>query len=196
MKRVIGIDIDSVLADSIELFIPFLNERFNKNLKLEDIVHYDFDKCYNVSPEEILEAFKDLTKYKLWRDIPIMDYAIEFMDYLTSRHIAVIVTSRPEEHMKDITLEWLAKHKIKYSDLLFMDEKRDNDKYITGLKNGYKFDLFIEDCYEFAVKILKYDIPVILIDYPWNRQEDKQCNNLYRMTNLREVLKFIEMQFK
>jgi len=189
-KLVIGIDIDSVIADSIELFLPFLNERFNKNLKLEDIVYYEFEKCYNVSQQEILEAFKDLTKHKLWLGIPVIDFAKEFMEILTNLHTTVIVTSRPEKFMKDVTIDWLKKNEIKYKALLFMDENNDADKYQTGLKAGYKFDVFIEDCYEFAVDILKYDIPVILIDYPWNRKADKK--NLIRMQDLRVALKYLE----
>ncbi len=183
-KKIIGIDIDSVIADSINLFLPYLNKRFNKDLCLQDIVHYEFEKCYNVTAEEVNEAFKDLTKNREWGTITPIKYANEFLIELSKNFTVVIVTSRPEKHMRNITEEWLKKHSFVYDDLLFM-ENEDGDKYMTGKKNNYEFDFFIEDCLEFALQILNYNIPVIIYDYPWN-----QCDNekLIRVKDLRAAL--------
>jgi hypothetical protein len=193
-KKCIGIDIDCVLANSIDLFIPFLNKKFNKNLSLEEIIHYEFEKCYNVTKEQILDAFKELTKKKLWDNIEPMDYAQEFMHKLSEKYQPVIVTSRPEKYMKNITVKWLKNHNIKYHDVLFMDYEKEKDKFETGKKNKYNFDLFIEDCLDFAIDISKYNIPVILYDFPWNR---KNVNiNFYRINNLKQGLKIIDELLK
>ena len=190
-KLTIGIDIDSVIADSIELFIPYLNKRFNRNLALKDIVHYEFEKCYGVSQEEVLEVFKELTRNNLWDKIKPLDYAEIFLEELSKFFSIIIVTSRPEKHMRQMTARWLEKHKFKYDALLFMNEG-DGDKYITGKKNNYHFDLFIEDCLEFALKILEYKIPVLIYDYPWNQCSDPR---LIRVANLKEALENIKKLF-
>lgn len=190
-KKTIGIDIDSVIADSIELFIPFLNKRFNKKLTLKDIVHYEFEKCYNVSQEEILEVFKSLTKNNSWADIKPLDYAKEFLEGLSQMANIVIVTSRPEKYMRELTVDWLKKYNFKYDALLFMDDS-DGDKYVTGKKNNFIFDVFIEDCLEFALKIADYNIPVLIYDYPWNQSDDKR---LIRVKNLNEALEKIKTIF-
>ncbi|MBP7654815.1 hypothetical protein KA977_15455 [Candidatus Dependentiae bacterium] len=189
-KKYIGIDIDCVIADTIKMFIPFFNERFNQNLELNEIKHYEFEKCYkNVDADDIMQAFKDITKKKLWADIKPMKGADNFLKLLSEKYCTVIVTSRPEEFMGEQTELWLNKHKFKYDKLLYM-KQGDKDKYITGLNNGYKFDLMIEDCLDFALKISKYKIPVLLYDYPCNQLE-KAPENIVRIYNLKEALKII-----
>jgi len=189
--RCIGIDIDSVLADSIKMFIPYFNERFKKNLSIDDIIHYQFEKCYGVSESEVMEAFKDLTRSNEWSKIPRMEFSGEFLNALIDElnYTVVIVTSRPEKYMGVLTVDWLKSQNFRYDDLLFMSEN-DCDKYQTGLKNNYKFDIFIEDCLEFAEKILAYNIPVLLYDYPWNRNGAHP--GIIRIKDLREALTIIK----
>ena len=190
-KKIIGIDIDCVLADSIEMFIPYFNERFNQNLSLNQIKHYEFEKCYeNVTQDDIIRAFKDITKKKLWAGIkPVKDAGL-FLKRLKEKYFRIIVTSRPEEFMGEQTQEWLEKYRFEYDKLLYM-KTGENDKYNTGLNNGYRFDLMIEDCPDFALKISEYGIPVLLYDYPWNRLENAP-ENIYRIFNLNEALELIQ----
>jgi len=190
----IGIDIDCVLANSIDLFIPFLNEKFKKNLTIDDIKHYEFSKCYGISGNEVLEAFKELTEKKMWMNIEPTFFANEFLLKLKKNDFnSIIITSRPEQHMKSLTENWLKKHNLSYDKLLFMDEKIDKDKFQTALRNNIKLDLFIEDCPEFADNMVKYEIPILIYDYPFNQIVNKKIKRIF---NLKEALEFIKNNFK
>ena len=47
MKKVIGIDFDDVVADSLAPFLEYCNGVFGTNFKKEELVHADFSNFVN-----------------------------------------------------------------------------------------------------------------------------------------------------
>lgn len=52
-KKIIGIDCDEVLCLLMKDFIPYMNERFNFNMKYEDMKEYDLNKYFHLNEEKV-----------------------------------------------------------------------------------------------------------------------------------------------
>lgn len=52
-KKIIGIDCDEVLCLLMKDFIPYMNERFDLNLKYEDLKEYDLNKYFHLNEEKV-----------------------------------------------------------------------------------------------------------------------------------------------
>lgn len=182
---IIGIDIDGVIANSETDYRKTINRLFNLNLKQKDIIFYKYEECAGLTEEQMCLFFKTFYREGGWLKIKPIRGAKKFLDKLKKeKHRIIIVTSRPREHIKKETCQWLKKHKMPYAELIFLENHK--SKHQAALIRGHKFDYFIEDYYENALDFAQKGVKVLLVDYPWNRQE-KPHPNIKRIKNLQEA---------
>ncbi|HOK40992.1 MAG TPA: HAD hydrolase-like protein [bacterium] len=190
-KLNLGIDIDGVIADSVNTFLNYLNKMFNKNFKYEDIKEYRFENIYKVSEKEMEYFTKKFTEEKGWLKLEPFPDAKKFLDEIKEYFNIYIITSRPKELTEEMTYKWLEKNKIYYDKIFFME----NDcKYLTAKKYNINLNYFIEDCLEIALNISQY-IPVFVLKTPYNFQEKLINENIIYVNKHAEIYKyFIEKQ--
>lgn len=182
---IIGIDIDGVIADSEPLYRRTINKLFNLRLKQKDITSYQYEESAGLTDDQMHLVWKTFYREEGWLKIKPIKGAKKFLDKLKKeKHRIVIVTSRPREHIKKETYQWLKKHKIPYSELIFLENHK--SKHQAALLRGHRFDYFIEDYYEYARDLAQREVKVLLVDYPWNRR-GKPHPNIYRIKNLQEA---------
>ena len=189
---IIGIDIDGVIADSEPLYRQTINKLFNLRLKQKDITSYKYEESARLTDNQMRLFWKTFYHEGGWLKIKPIKGAKKFLNKLKrEKHKIVIVTSRPREHIKKETYQWLKKHKMPYSELIFLEKHE--SKHQAALLHGHKFDYFIEDYYEYALDLAQRGVKLLLMDYPWNRR-GKPHPNIKRIKSLKEAKAIISKE--
>ncbi|MBW1849770.1 MAG: bifunctional metallophosphatase/5'-nucleotidase [Deltaproteobacteria bacterium] len=189
--RRIYIDVDDVISDTTITYPTLLKKHFGKTIPFEAITSFDLGKSFNLHKEEldrfmqIAHSPEVITKYQPRAG------AIESMNsFISMGYEVAIVTGRPPSS-KQLTEEWLAKHNISFHHLFFVD------KYSRILPGAYpsnaisldalakmNFCFAVEDSSDMA-RFLSEDmqIPVALLDRPWNRNSQYQDHAASSLVN-------------
>ena len=183
-ERIVGVDIDGVLADYSTGFFNFLGKE--KGLVFSGV---------SVPRDLLSKGYASLTEYEEWkhdfrsggykRDLPVINGAAEFVSWLKKEGYGVVLlTSRPYKRYKRIfadTIGWLKEHGIIYDAIIFDEEK--NMRLYREYGNKVKF--FVEDEAEKAGSIAKVGIRVYLVDKPYNRVS---YDGVIRVSSLRDIM--------
>lgn len=197
MKHIkIGVDMDEVLC---ELFLS-LTDRFNTINgtfhNVRDIQHYDLEKLYGCTKEELgglLREFfisKDHTTM-----VPIVG-ALEGIEKIKDFDL-IIISARPE-HTRNKTEEWLHKHFPNiFSDIHLIGDPSGLGGMALSKGEFAKelgIQVFIEDSLTNAKNIASYGIPVLLLDRTWNQGELPPL--VTRAFSWEEAVSFIQKMFR
>ena len=166
----IAIDIDEVLADTLNSYIKYHNNTYNTSLKREQFFTYNWWEILQVEFNEGVRRFNDFVNKGYFGNLPLVRGANEVVTKLKQSHDLVIVTSRMGE-LKKITKKWLDKNfpgcflKVYHTESIY--DKNAITKHQACLKS--KADILIEDDSNFAAECMNNGIKVLLVDSPWNR---------------------------
>lgn len=155
--KVVGIDVDGVLANQIEGIIPRVRERTGIELGYEDVTEWKLPLGHTDIAKEILAAMDD-DAYIL--DMPTHPGAREVMEELFERHKVYVLTARPNG-TEDATRQWLLNNKIPFDRLVSVKEEK---------KSLYGTDILVDDYLGNVVEFLENTNGwTVLVDQPWNR---------------------------
>ena len=183
-KKVCGIDLDDVLADSIPSWIGFVNDFDYSSQEYIDIVGeaasrnasekripwartpychlFEMKKTIPYYHYRVLKEFYRQSEVK--KRLPIMDGAEGFMKYLSKNgYFIVILTARRERSLK-ITTDWLSWHNLPYDGIIF-----DKNKHIRILESFPNMKFMVEDHREIANLISLWGYTAYLIDNIYNQ---------------------------
>lgn len=186
--KIVGIDIDGVLADYYSHFIDYLNCKLSTAYNISDL------KCPNVKDsfhingidyEHIKDAYRQNGEYK---NIAAVNGAKELLDaFKTAGYQIALLTSRPYIVYKRLfadTIEWLNKNSIKYDIILF-----DENKNAVLYRNfGDRVKFFIEDELEKANNIASMGVKTYLLDRCYNQGAIRE--NVFRIKSLLDIKDF------
>lgn len=161
----IGVDIDNVLAEFEAAFRAWINRHSGLSLKRRHITSFLFADCCPLSHAEVDDLFRSFVDLGHLRRLSLIPHARPALIALTRAADICLVTSRPEsEPVLSDTLYWLERKAIPHQQLLFNGRKWEIES---------PFDLFIEDNLEQARGLAGRGVPVLLLDYPWNRAREE-----------------------
>ena len=171
MRKIIGVDIDDVLADFSSAFIAFCGEHYGKCVKKEDFTHVDFWRGWGVSREKLvswLGAFNE--SYAEERMLPLPG-SQEVICQMAECHELHVITSRPLEIAQG-TVRWIERHFGKsFLDVHFCTTKgglvSTRSKKTVCEMLGAK--ILLDDHPQNADECSSNGIQVYLFDQPWNR---------------------------
>jgi len=176
----IAVDIDGVLLDFIEGFIPIVKKRLGVTITHEAIVTHDLHLLFGIPFQDLWKVVNETLATQVF---PVIPGAQEGMKALRHHHITII-TSRPEEH-RGRTVENLAKYGFKYQDILFR-------KYLKKFTENDGTEVLIEDSLEEAIVASEFIPQVLLFQRPWNRFTLNVWKRLTPVTTWGEVVSEIE----
>lgn len=187
----IGIDVDGVLRDNLQIMVDLYNEEFNGNMTVDDVKDFRTEITFpTIEPTTGKTAsewfFQDHSKeifLKAKRFPNVAD------DIKKLREIAnvVIITYQKSLTNKMHTLLWLELNDIEYDGIIFMKDK-----------TKFMCDVLVDDNdWNFIGSNAKYGA---LIYAPYNESESVQelkeksnCKNIERYENLHDfTIKFLE----
>ena len=174
-RLILGVDLDNVLALTDSLIRKLIKKIFKISLQQNNIIEFDYYRC-GINKEQnriVLDCFHSVECSNVK---PIKD-AIEALQSLLNKFTIYIVTSRPPQ-TRNLTLQWIKRHKIPFDKLIFIKTKRDSKT---------SFNIFIEDHRETAYSMARKGVISFLLDYPWNQPNPVDPPNLYRVKSWREI---------
>lgn len=182
LKRHFGFDIDDTIADSVGTYIPLLNEKFNKNIKAEDVKGR---LCYMYGvPQSIIDEFFESFGNEIFKKLKPFPKSVETINKLyDDGHQITIITARPLTAY-DTTINWLKELGVKYHDIHFDEEKAQLAKQI-----GIEF--FFDDHPKIVEAMKKVGITSVFMEVPKNKKIFTS-EGIYRVKNWDELYLLIE----
>lgn len=179
----IGIDIDEVLAYSLQCEIDWHNHTYSTALKREDFITMDYWKVWGGTREEAIDKILTYLQSEFFDRIQPVPGAVEGVDILSKIERLVIITGR-HSSIKSQTEKWLdAYFPGKFSEIYFT-----RNSYLEGCRRWEKSDLckkagasdLIEDSPRFAAECAANGIRVLLYHHLWN-QSLPETENIKRV---------------
>jgi uncharacterized HAD superfamily protein len=157
-----GIDVDSVVADTLGEMLSRINNHFGMNLCAEDVTDYYIDQWLKDLPD--LAVLRDTW---IWEDafynslVPLPG-AGEGVAALNALGPCYFITARPQS-LHAVTSAWLAQHGFPAGLPVICAE----DKAAVAVDLGLTH--FVEDSPTQASALSETGLTVYLMDYGWNR---------------------------
>ena len=168
----IGIDYDSTLFNTIDVWIDLYNKKYDDKLTINDFKFWDIHK--SLPKEKSNKFYSILDNNELWENIKPLNNAVEVVKDLNEEYEVYIITATHHNHIK-IKSEILLKY------FPFIEYKQIISCYYKQLIN---VDIMIDDNLE---NLIGGKYRKILIDYPWNRDIDDYDRGIERFKNWKEI---------
>lgn len=189
----IGIDVDGVLRDNLQIMVDLYNKEFNGNMTVDDIKDYRTEITFpTIEPLTGKTAsewfFQDHSDDIFLNSKPFENVAKDIKKLREYANV-VIITYQKTLLNKLQTLSWLEANGVEYDGIIFM---KDKTKFIC--------DILVDDNdWNFIGSNAKEGI---LIDAPYNKNKSVEdilkssnCSAIYRYKNLHEFIKdFCDLQ--
>jgi 5'(3')-deoxyribonucleotidase len=119
----LGIDLDGVVADFNVGWMERYNRQFGTQLHHSQVVGWDgLHKLTHFESMDDFWAWAQLDGASIFRDLPVIDGAIETMTELTREHRIVIISSKFDWAIPD-TLAWMGEHRVPAREIHFVWDK-------------------------------------------------------------------------
>lgn len=192
VAKTIYVDLDDVLCQAARHFLRVIEREFGKRIAYEQLINFDVGYSCGLSASEREELYRIVHRpEELLVMEPVRDAAAALEDWQKQGFEIAIVTGRPPES-RDISIEWLAKHKILHSSFTVVDKYARFATENTGAISldelaQRKFCWAVEDSLPIAQFLAeRMRLPVALMDCPWNRC-DRDPERVSRHRNWQSV---------
>lgn len=191
----IGVDIDEVLAELMDSYFQYHNQKYNTNIQKKDMFSYSFSDVFGGTEEENRLKVLDFFKSEQFQNIKLVNGALDTIKQLAQKHQLCIITARPHV-IRQETEQWLLQH---FPDC-FQSINLTNQWHGVGEKQlksqigkKQKIDLMIDDSLSHAMDCASQGIYVLLVDfgYPWNRVSKELPENIKRVHSWKEIVEEI-----
>jgi len=177
-RRTLAIDLDSVLADTMVIWVEEFNKRNNSSINKDNIISWDISKTLEISITEVSDIFTCIWD-KRWKDIPSTEPSIgNIVSNLHSKGFRISILTKRYRSSVGNVIKWLDFHKIHCDDLLFV--------YDDAPKTNYPFDILVDDA-PINFSQLVHPRIGILFNQPWN----KNFTWPIRIDSLSEVINLV-----
>jgi 5'(3')-deoxyribonucleotidase len=172
----IGLDIDSVLLNTIKSYLEIYNAKYKKDAKFKDIIEFNFGPLLGLDKPKMYEIFEEIDFSKT----ELMDsYIPEVIDYFKGMgyQIDLITASSPKNI--EAKCERLIYFGINFDKVINIDVH-------SGNKGIYAKDysFIVDDSAEQLESIAKNGGNAICYTQPWNKKwQGKRINNFLQLKN-------------
>jgi len=185
----IGIDIDEIITEFARGYLRMYNEKYEKNLKFEELLTYVLCEPLKISQEASLKLADEYYNSKHFDKIDLVDGAEEGVRKLNQDHELIFITARPS-HIKEKTELFLKKLFPNFNlGVVYSKNMWEEGLLKSEICNNQKCNVLIEDDLRHALECAEKGIRIILFDKPWNQGVSHE--NLIRANNWNEILEKI-----
>ena len=181
-KLRIAVDLDGVLAETMEAWCKIANQRFGSNLKLEDLDSWTSWKKTGVTRDQFFQILNQT--WDDWENIPPTEPDLAQKVAKVERLGSLdIVTGRSKQTVESAK-QWLSHHKIPYQ--RFIRVRGWKDKVFLN------YDAYVDDAPELMPLISRNPLMQgILYDRPWNR-DVAEMPRVFRVESWTQIPKILE----
>ncbi len=191
----IVVDIDEELAELMDSYFLYQNQKYNTHVQKKDMFSYSFSDVFGGTEEENRLKVLDFFKSEQFQNLKLVNGALDTIKQLAQKHQLCIITARPHVIQKE-TEQWLQQH---FPDC-FQSINLTNQWHGVGdkqLKSSIgkkqKIDFMIDDSLSHAMDCASQGINVLLVDfgYPWNQVSKELPENIKRVHSWKEIVEEI-----
>lgn len=190
-KKVVAIDIDDVLANSIEEWINFVNHH-KREYTPEMIAQWrsrDYVDLYELKKNVPYYYYRLLkAKYReseTKANLPTKEGAVDLTHALHILGYTIIIITKRPDFCSKMTYSWLNKNSIYYNEVIFS-----RDKHVVVLEKFPELKFMIEDNRDIANHVGRWNYKVFLLTNKYNRGETHR--NVERVDSLLDIIKKLE----
>jgi uncharacterized HAD superfamily protein len=175
--RAVYVDLDDVLAHSIEGLVGLLGRHHGRRVDVEEVAHFDLGRSFSLD-DAALERFFDRahSAAELAALAPVADASRTLHAWRASGWRVHVVTGRPPT-CAEASRAWLATHDMAHDALHFVDKYGRPAEPVDGVPFEplesvleMSFAWAVEDSLEMALRLAgEAEMRVALVDRPWNR---------------------------
>lgn len=162
MRR-LGIDFDDTLLDTRRVFLNLLNRAYGTHHTYESAQQYYLDSTFGCTSEDLERLFSQNFD-ELHNLDPLPGVASTLLRARNSGHQLTLITARPAIHMPPL-YAWVARHHLPIHHII--SAPKSGEKALRAFESG--IELFIDDNPRHALAIAARNIPVLLLDRPYNQ---------------------------
>jgi len=182
----IGIDIDDVIVYLVKHFYDFYNQKFKKDLNVENHFEYNFMGPFGLSTEEAISLVKEFYFTESFEKLDLIEASVDSIHELSKDYEIFFITSRHLD-IKDKT-ENLLKGlfpNMEYT-LIFSGEFWQEAKSKVEICEDIGISIMIEDNEIYALDCAMKGVKVFLLSKPWN-QNHEEHENITRVKGWKEI---------
>lgn len=177
-KLTILCDIDGVVDNLVECVLDRYNQKYNDNVKVEDIKEYSMQKYLN---DDCKNVFMEFATEELIMQMNTPDNCVNVVTNLMQNHNFYFVSKTAPDHVASKN-KWLKSNFPLYNEDMLI---------VCGNKQLIRGDVLIEDCLD----NLNSDVPLnIVFDKPWNKE--RKDVEYMRVKSWKEITDVINHKFK
>lgn len=186
--KIVGVDIDGVLAKYPDEFVKFINDEMGTEFKREQVTSYNIYEDLGIPLEQGIKLKDKFRQTGRNRDIGVHKGAGEFLKSLKNEgYKIVLLTARPYEKYKRIladTMQWLDSNDLHYDALVFAEKKHEKllEKYDPD-----QVMFFVDDVLGNAEDITSLGVPCYLMDAPYNQNKELR-DGITRVYSLEDIM--------
>ena len=174
----IALDLDSVLADVMQIWLEEYNTIFNTKIKKRDISDWHIHNILSISKQQITDLFI-MVWQKRWQDIPptsndLSDVIIQLQD----KGFRISIITKRERVTMPFVAHWLDLNNIPFNDIVFI--------FDDVSKSHFPFFLLVDDSPINAMEVVTPK-QIIIFDQPWN----KSLASYTRISKLNELIDLV-----
>ena len=161
--KTVAIDVDSVLADVMLVWVDEYSKRNKKKVTKKEITRWDIPTILPITQDQVYHYFSHVWTHR-WRDIPATEPGIgDAIRRIHHKGYRISIVTKRERPTAPYVAMWLDKHRIYADELLFI--------YDAVPKASYSFDVLIDDAPKNLVDVVAPK-SAILFNQPWNKDFD------------------------
>lgn len=188
----IGVDLDSVIAETMSPLMIFFNAEFNTNYKTEDVKEYDLDILWQCSRKKIIKTFAKFYNSTLFEKIKPISNSRNGIKYLSQKYPLFLITARPTE-IEYKTEFWINRFfPNSFKEIYHTNQGGGCLNKISKSKVCRKknISLMIDDHLMHAHDCVSEGMNVLLKDMPWNKNAvlPKQIKRFYSWKEIKKLL--------
>ena len=175
----VGLDVDGVLADVIQVWLSY-NNQFRSAILKEEISEWDFWKRFQIDK---FEFYKELSMcWQSWKNIPATEANLSATTFELSQVGKVDIVTARDESTHSSVQNWLKSKKISYKNYVGVPEGPEKTKL--------DYDVFIDDSPINAKNMLDAGKKVILYSQPWNSKfNDPRAKRIFQLKEAIPIIK-------
>lgn len=164
--KLIGFDIDGVVADTVEAFLRLARERHGINeYSASQVTEFEVGKCLPIAPEIIDDIFTSLLEDPIDADLKPMPGSVAVLTALSRVAPLTFITARPlHQPIEAWLLRILGQVTFARVRLIAMGDHDQKATYLSELGLRY----FVDDRAETCLGLHRQGFTPIVFSQPWN----------------------------
>ncbi len=187
----IGLDMDEILAEFVDGFLQFHNDLYGTTVRKQEMPTYHFEDVVSITKDQMEERLLQFYKTDYFQNIKLVSGAEKGIDELAKSHKLAVITARPYI-IKLETERWLNQYfsncfaSINLTNQFqYRNQGIKRKKSEVGKERG--IEIMVEDNLKHADDCASQGIPVLLLNYPWNRNVELP-ENIKRVHSWEEIV--------